>query len=554
MLNQYIDLSVRMGKREETMRFLVMSLGNEDLILGYPWLTTFEPQFNWTNGVIDTTYLPVVIRSLDWKVLKIHPTIANTRDEAQTLSWIQWIHIQEELAQESNIWANISTKLAQKAGQYMQKVEIPNHYKQFTRVFDEEASHWLPWHWPWDHAIELKEDAPASLNCKIYPLTVAEKQALQKWLDEELHKGYITQSKSPYASPFFFIKNKDGKLQPVQDYCKLNEHTIQNTYPLPLIPDLIQQIEDAWVFTKFDVRWGYNNIHIKDGNQWKAAFKTCFGMFQPEVMYFGMSNSLPTFQMFMNMILATIQDKHHVLGTEILNYMDDILIATKGAATIQDHCNAVRDVLQVLQDHDLFLKLEKCIWESPWVDYLGLILEKGVTHMDPAKIVGIRDWPTPATVKQVWSFLSFCNFYHAFIHSFSHLAKPLNNLTKKDTPWMWGNEQQLMFNTLREHIVSEPVLIQPDLSKPFELEVDSSGFARGAVLLQRGADNKKHPIAFYSQTLMDAKQNYPINDLEFLAIVYALLHWCAFLAGSPHDIIVHTDHANLQAWTQPQKN
>ena len=469
------------------------------------------------------------------------------------MSQIQRIHAYEILGEESNAWANISTELAQKAGQYTKKVEIPFHYQQFAKVFNEEASHRLPKHQPWDHTIDLKPTAPSSLNCKIYPLTIQEKEALRKWLDEERKKGYITKSKSPYASPFFFIKKKDGKLRPVQDYRKLNEHTIRDTYPLPLIPDLIQQIEDAWVFTKFDVRWGYNNIRIKEGDQWKAAFKTCFGTFQPEVMYFGMSNCPPTFQMFMNMILATVQDKHRPLGTEILDYMDDILIASKGATTIEDHQAAVCDVLQVLQDYDLFLKPEKCVWESPRVDYLGLILEKGVTRMDPAKIAGVRDWPTPTTVKQVRSFLGFCNFYRAFIQGFSYLAKPLNNLTKKDTPWTWGNEQQTAFETLRERIISEPVLIQPDLSKPFEIEVDSSGFARGVVLLQRGKDNKRHPIAFYSQTLTDTEQNYPIKDLEFSAIVYALLNWRSFLAGSPHDIIVHTDHANLTAWTQPQK-
>ena len=552
MLTQYVDLSVRTGKREEMMRFLVTSLGNEDLILGYPWLTTFEPQFNWTNGVIDTSYLPVVIRSLDWKTLKIRPTIAATPEE-EPMTIVQQAYAYDVLDQESNIWANISTELAQKAGQYTKKVEVPSQYQQFAKVFNEEASHRLPRHQPWDHSIDLKPNAPSSLNCKIYPLTVQEKEALRKWLDEELKKGYITKSKSPYASPFFFIKKKDGKLRPIQDYRKLNEQTIHDTYPLPLIPDLIQQIEDAWVFTKFDIRWGYNNIRIKEGDQWKAVFKTCFGTFQPEVMYFGMSNSPPTFQMFMNMILAATQDKHRPLGTEILDYMDDILIASKGTASIHDHRAAVRDVLQVLQDYDLFLKPEKCVWESPRVDYLGLILEKGVTRMDPAKIAGVRDWPTPTTVKQVRSFLGFCNFYCAFIRGFSHLAKPLNNLTKKDTPWTWGDKQQTAFDTLRERIISEPVLIQPDLSKPFEIEVDSSGFARGAVLLQKGEDNKKHPIAFYSQTLTDAERNYPIKDLEFSAIVYTLLHWRPFLAGSPHDIIVHTDHSNLTAWTQPQK-
>ena len=158
------------------------------------------------------------------------------------------------------------------------------------------------------------------------------------------------------------------------------------------------------------------------------------------------------------MILATTQDKHHLLGTKILDYMDDILIAIKGAATIQDHHKAVGDILQVLQDYDLFLKPEKCVWESPRMDYLGLILEKGVTRMDPAKIAGVQDWPTPTTVKQVRSFLGFCNFYCAFIWGFSHLAKPLNNLTKKDTPWTWGSEQQTTFDSLEKCITSEPVL------------------------------------------------------------------------------------------------
>ena len=159
------------------MRFLVTSLGNEDLILGYPWLSTFKPCFNWMNGVIDTSYLPMVIRSLDWKTLKICPTIAATHEETLG-SVIQWARVYEELAQESNAWANISTELAQKAGQYTAKVAIPVHYQQYAKVFDEEASHRLPQHQPWDHTIDLKPITPSSLNCKVYPLTVKEKEVL----------------------------------------------------------------------------------------------------------------------------------------------------------------------------------------------------------------------------------------------------------------------------------------------------------------------------------------------------------------------------------------
>jgi Reverse transcriptase (RNA-dependent DNA polymerase) len=149
-------------------------------------------------------------------------------------------------------------------------------------------------------------------------------------------------------------------LCPVQDYCHLNEHTIWNTYPLPLILELITQVRGTWVYTKFDIRWGY----IKEGDQWKAAFKMCFSLFQPEIMYFGQCNSPATFQTFMNMIMIQTQDKHSLKGTEIIVYMDDILITTKEGATIEDHRATTWDILQVLQDHDLFLKPEKCVWES----------------------------------------------------------------------------------------------------------------------------------------------------------------------------------------------
>ena len=127
---------------------------------------------------------------------------------------------------------------------------------------------------PWDHEIELLSDAPQTLNCKVYPLPPGQQKALDEFLNEHLKKGYIRRSNSPYASPFFFIKKKDGKLRPVQDYQNLNKLTVPNTYPLPLITELINKLVKKQWFTKFDIRWGYNNVRFKDGDQWKAAFKT----------------------------------------------------------------------------------------------------------------------------------------------------------------------------------------------------------------------------------------------------------------------------------------
>ena len=185
------------------------------------------------------------------------------------------------------------------------------------------------------------------------------------------------------------------------------------------------------------------------------------------------------------------------------------------------------------------------------MDYLGLILEEGVTHMDPAKVAGIATWPTPTSVKQVRSFLGFCNFYQPFIYQFSHIAKLLNKLTRKDTPWIWERRQQEAFETLRKRITLEPVLKQPQLDQQFEVEVNASGYTIGAVLMQGDEKGKRHPIAYFSSTLNEAEQNYDIYTLELYAIVRALRHWRPFLAGSPHEIIVHTNHANLQYWKEP---
>jgi hypothetical protein len=357
--------------------------------------------------------------------------------------------------------------------------------------------------------------------------------------------------KAYIASPFFYLKKKDGSDRPVQDYRKANALMQRDFYPVPLIPPTIARVQNASIFTKFDVRQGYNNIRIRREDRHKAAFKTEFGIFVPNIMFFGLTNSPATFQRMMDSIFQCTIDKHHLLSTEILVYMDDILIASSSG--LAGHRAVVHDVLAVLEEHDLYLKPEKCVWEADSVDYLGLILEKGVTRMDPTKVEGVQNWATPSTKKHVRSFLGFCNFYRAFIRGFAKLAKPLNNLTKKDAPWVWGNDEQNAFDTLKRRITEEPILQQPQMDEQFELEVDASGYAISAVLMQRQEDGKRHPVGFYSATLNDAERNYDIYDLELLAVVKSLENWRTYLAGSPHKVIVFTDHMNLQYWQDPHK-
>jgi hypothetical protein len=314
----------------------------------------------------------------------------------------------------------VATDLAIEAGAEQQEAELPKEYQEYARLFSDEAADRFPPSREWDHTIDLKPGAPDALDCKVYPMTRTEDTALEKFLDEMVAKGYIRPSKSPYASPFFFIKKKDGKLRPVQDYRRLNSHTVRNQYPLLLIAQLISDLSGAHIFSKVDVCQGYNNIRIKKGDKWKAAFKTKFGRWEPLVMFFGLTNSPSTFQEMMNVIYKEVIEKHAARGTIIWIYMDDIAIAT--TRTLQDHIDAVCDVLRVAEQHDLYFKLSKCTFHASSIDYLGVIIEKGMTHMDPVKIAGIKNWPTPNKVKDVRSFLGFCNFYRPFIRGFAHLA------------------------------------------------------------------------------------------------------------------------------------
>src|SRR5882724_6360138 len=208
------------------------------------------------------------------------------------------------------------------------------------------------------------------------------------------------------ASPNFFIKKKDGSLHLVQDYRKLNVMTVKNAYPLPLIPDILNKVSEAKAqyFTKLDIHWGYNNIWIKEGDEWKATFQMNKGLFEPLVMFFSLANSLETFQTMMNDIFKELIDE----GVVTI-YMDDILIF--GSQTKEQHHSIVVKVLDILWKHRLYLKVEKCIFEQPRVKYLSLILSEGHIEMDLVKVAGIQDWLTPKNVTEVQSFIGFINFY-----------------------------------------------------------------------------------------------------------------------------------------------
>jgi hypothetical protein len=354
-------------------------------------------------------------------------------------------------------------------------------------------------------------------------MSPAEQVELDKWLEENLAKGYLRPSKSPMASPVFFIKKKDGKLRLVQDYRRLNKITIKNRYPLPLAADIVNRLTGAQHFTKFDVRWGYHNICIKAGDEWKAAIITNRMEVEPTVMGFGMTNSPATFQSLMNSVFADL-----IATGVVAVYMDDILIYTP---TLVEHRKIVREVLQRLQDHNLYLKPEKCEFEKQEIEYLGMITRPGEVCMDPGKVSAVRDWPMPTTLRDVRAFIGFSNFYRRFIKDFSSIARPLHDLTKKDVPWQWHAEQQQAFNTLKEKFCQEPILKVYDPNLETRVEVDASGYATGGILSQKYPDGLWHPIAYRSSSMSKEEHNYKIYDREMLGCIRALEDWRHYLEG-----------------------
>jgi hypothetical protein len=257
---------------------------------------------------------------------------------------------------------------------------VPTLLHAYADVFSEMAFNSLPEHCKWDHAIELEHETSPGFR-KVYLMTLTEQMEMDAFLEEALATGHIRQSKLPLGAPVFFIKKKDGKLCFVQDYQALNAITRKNRYPLPLIDNLIHQLKDAHYFTKLDIRWGYNNVCIREGNKWKATFHTNRSLFDPLVMYFGLTNSPATFQMMMNEIFQDLITKGVVSV-----YLDDILIFTN---TSEEHRQITHLVLDHMHEHKLYLWPEECEFEKTRIEYLSIIISHNKVEMDPVKIVGV---------------------------------------------------------------------------------------------------------------------------------------------------------------------
>lgn len=418
--------------------------------------------------------------------------------------------------------------------------QLPEIYSSYQDIFSPAEADVLPEHSEHDCKLELKDPALPLPPKKIYKLSPKETTVLKQYIDEMLEKNFIEESDAPLGAPIFFVPKGDGGLRPCVDYSSLNKNIKLNCYPLPLIDDLIDAASGANYYTKIDLISAFNRVRMAENDEWLTTFNCMFGSFRYKVMPFGLSVAPAVFSLFTAHVLRPY------LYEFCVNYLDDILVYTKGSLEL--HQKHVKQVLERLRKFKLYAKLSKCRFSLKKIDFVGYVLTTEGITTDANKIAPIQDWKPPQSVKALQRFLGLTNYYRRFVESYSHISKPLTDLTKKDTPYKWTTNHQKAFDRLRKAITTAPILRHPDPKKQYLMDTDASDVAVGAVLMQKNTDTEEsppYPVAYFSRKLSPSQRNYSVYDKELYAILAALQFWRHYLYGTEQPILIYSDHQNL---------
>jgi len=311
-----------------------------------------------------------------------------------------------------------------------------------------------------------------------------------------------------------FVKKKDSKLRLCADYRALNEVTIKDRHPVPLITEALDRLGGAKYFTKLDIKDTYHNLRIREGDEWKTTFSTKLGTYEYLVMPFGLCNTPAAFQRWINEVLMEHIDMYCIV------YLDDVLIYSN---TLQQHRKDVSNILEAIRKSGMKVNPSKCECHQSETEYLGFIIGQEGVKTHPVKTQAIWDWTAPKKIKEIQCFLGFWNFYRRFIEGFSRTAKPLYARTKMECigNWEWGDKEQPAFDELRTKLTTAPVLGYFNPLALTKIETDASKYVCSGILSQQCQEGKWRPVAYRSKTMSDVECNYDIHDKELLAIVQA---------------------------------
>ncbi|KAL0412938.1 UNVERIFIED_CONTAM: Transposon Tf2-12 polyprotein [Sesamum radiatum] len=348
-----------------------------------------------------------------------------------------------------------------------------------------------------------------------------------------LERGIIQPAKSLYVASIMFQKKADGSLRMCSDYRVLNKITVKNKYPIPLVADCFDHLSQAKYFTKIDLRSGYWQVQIKEGDEAKTTVVTRYGAFEFLVMPFGLTNAPATFYTLMNQVLHGFLDEFVVL------YLDDIIIYSR---TLAEHVEHMQQVLARLREYEPYAKVSKCSFAQEIISFLGHIVERRRIRMDPKKVLAIEEWQPPSDVHDLRSFLGLANYYRRFVKDYSEIARPVKDLLKKTETWNWTPQCQVSFDNLKSN-GDKPCV---GLTRYVET---IRGGERHFRLRIRGRPNARRPPSCL--WLKDVERRYSAHAKELLAVFYCLRLWRHYFLGSP--FVVKTDNTTVSHFmTQPK--
>ncbi|UYV76933.1 K02A2.6-like [Cordylochernes scorpioides] len=366
------------------------------------------------------------------------------------------------------------------------------------------------------HHIRTTSDIPIRKNP--YRVSLKERNIISDQINSMLKNGIISHSSSPWASPIILVKKKNGTFRFCVDYRNLNSVTVKDQYPLPRIDDCFDSLHGARYFTSLDLCSGYWQVEVEEQDREKTAFITPDGLYQFNVLPFGLCNGPATFERLMDTVLRTHKWKI------CLCYLDDVIIFSE---ELHSHLNRLKTILECLKTAGLTLNASKCRFAYTELLILGDVVSNEGIAPDPEKIISIKKFPTPRTVKD----------------RFSKVALPLQILTRKNHSFAWGKEQELSFNSLKNKLISPEVLTHYYPNKPIGLHTDASDQGLGAVLVHLNENTKERPISYASRTLQKAETNYSTTEKECLAIIWAIKKFRPYLYG--RKFTIYTDHHRL---------
>uniref|UniRef100_A0A2N9I9G7 Reverse transcriptase domain-containing protein n=1 Tax=Fagus sylvatica TaxID=28930 RepID=A0A2N9I9G7_FAGSY len=384
--------------------------------------------------------------------------------------------------------------------------------QEYEDVFPNDVPSGLPPIRGIEHQIDFVPGATIP-NRPTYRSNPEETKELQRQVEELMAKGHVRESMSPCAVPVLLVPKKDGTWRMCVNCRAINNIMVKYRHPIPRLDDMLDELHGSCIFTKIDLKSGYHQIRMKEGDEWKIAFKTKYGLYEWLVMPFGLTNAPSTFMRLMNHALRAF------LGRFVVVYFDDILVYSK---SLDEHIGHLHCVLDVLRKEKLYANLKKCSFCLDKVVFLGYVVSTKGIAVDEEKVKAIKEWPTTKSITEVRSFHGLTSFYRRFVKDFSTLAAPLTEIVKKSVGFKWGSEQDHAFLEIKERLCGAPLLALLDFSRTFEIECDALRIGIGAILMQ-----EKRPIAYFSEKLNEAALNYPTYDNELYALVRAL-ETCVF--------------------------